>query len=192
MIEGWPLYWPEHWARTRQRRTAPFKMTPAKARRELIWELQRLGARHIIISTNVPLRRDGQPFADGKPTNGDPAVAVWFELDGEQQCIPCDRWSKVGDNIRAIGKSVEAIRGLERWGAQSMVKAAFKGFAALPPPGVTNWRDVLGRDVLTSEQVDRRYRELARERHPDTGGSDAMMADLNAARDAARKEMGGG
>lgn len=37
--------------------------------------------------------------------------------------------------------------------------------------------------------VDDRYRALARERHPDQGGSDAMMAELNAARAAARREL---
>lgn len=34
------------------------------------------------------------------------------------------------------------------------------------------------------------YRRLAAERHPDRGGSTEKMAELNAARDAAMKELG--
>jgi curved DNA-binding protein CbpA len=34
-------------------------------------------------------------------------------------------------------------------------------------------------------QIEAAYRELARKAHPDTGGSNAAMARLNAARDAA-------
>ncbi len=55
------------------------------------------------------------------------------------------------------------------------------------------WRDVL--DVADGEidrdGVEAAYRALARERHPDAGGTDADMVALNAARDAALAEIGG-
>lgn len=38
--------------------------------------------------------------------------------------------------------------------------------------------------------IDNAYRMLAKTRHPDSGGSHAMMAELNAARDAAMREIG--
>ena len=189
MIEGYPLYWPENWPRTRHPERSRFQQEPGTAAKHLVWEIERLGGRDIILSSNVPLRRDGLPYATRRPPD-DPGVAAWFTLDGQQQCFPCDRWDRVHDNMHAIELSIAALRGLERWGAKTMVEAAFKGFAALPSPGVKNWRDVLGRDVASRQEVEKRYRELARERHPDHGGSDAMMADLNAARDAARREIG--
>lgn len=34
--------------------------------------------------------------------------------------------------MRAIEKTIEALRGLERWGAKEMVNAPFRGFKALP------------------------------------------------------------
>ena len=189
-IEAFPLYWPPGWPRTPRHKIqrSRFDQTPDRARQHLRWEMERLGATKVILSTNVELRRDGEPWA-GRRQPDDAGVAVWFTLHGEQQCIPCDRWDRVHDNMHAIKLSVEALRGLDRWGASDMVKAAFKGFNALPAPGQRHWREVLGRDVETTDQVERRYRELARERHPDHGGSDAMMADLNAARDQARAEL---
>jgi hypothetical protein len=57
----------------------------------------------------------------------------------------------------------------------------------LPAP---DWRTELG-NATSLEVVEQRYRELARTRHPDHGGSVDDMARLNAARDAARRELGG-
>jgi hypothetical protein len=37
--------------------------------------------------------------------------------------------------------------------------------------------------------VEKQYRRLARERHPDQGGSHALMAELNKARVSARREL---
>jgi hypothetical protein len=58
--------------------------------------------------------------------------------------------------------------------------------------GSRAWRRILQLHQeadVTIERVDEQYRRLARERHPDNGGSEAMMVELNAARDAARKEL---
>jgi preprotein translocase subunit YajC len=55
------------------------------------------------------------------------------------------------------------------------------------------WRQVLQlhrEKNVTAERVDEQYRKLARERHPDSGGSEAMMTELNSARDAAKQELG--
>lgn len=54
--------------------------------------------------------------------------AVYFKLDGEDQCIPCDKWRTIAENMRAIEKTIEALRGLERWRAKEMVNAPFRGF----------------------------------------------------------------
>ena len=49
-------------------------------------------------------------------------------------CFACDKWRDVYDNIYAIGKTIEALRGIERWGTGDMVEQAFTGFVALPSP----------------------------------------------------------
>ncbi|HTV88407.1 MAG TPA: preprotein translocase subunit YajC [Stellaceae bacterium] len=54
------------------------------------------------------------------------------------------------------------------------------------------WREVLQlqRERRVSiDRVEEQYQKLARERHPDNGGSDAMMVELNDAREDARKEL---
>lgn len=191
MTEAYPLYWPEGWPRTEGREQSRFEPRGlAEEAQHIRWEIERLGGRDTVVSTNVPLRRDGLPYSDHRKNVGDPGVAVYFTLKGKPQCIPCDRWLTVEENCRAIWKSIEAMRGLERWGARSFVDAAFRGFEALPAPGVTNWRHILGSEITTLEQAEVRYRRLARERHPDSPtGSDAMMAELNVAIAKAREEL---
>jgi hypothetical protein len=149
-----------------------------------LWEVQRLGARNAVISTNIELRRDGLPYS-GRKVPDDPGVAVYFTYEGRQQCIPCDRWATVEENLRAIWKSIEALRSLERWGAKSFVDAAFTGFAALPAPGATRpWWQVLGvKPDATVDEIGAAYRSKAKAAHSDTGGSDTAMSELNVARD---------
>lgn len=52
---------------------------------------------------------------------------------------------------------------------------------------------VCGRRVLEGRPmwaaVEARFKELARQHHPDVGGDPVLMAKLNAARDAARLEL---
>ena len=134
--------------------------------RAAIAELQRLGARNAVISTNVELRQDGLPYSNRRRPD-DPGVAVYFMYEGRQQCIPCDRWLSVEENLRAVWKSIEALRSLERWGAKSFVDAAFTGFAALPAPGSARaWWDVLGvSQHATVDEINAAWREKARQSH---------------------------
>src|SRR3546814_1489167 len=86
----------------------------------------------------------------------------------------CDRWDTVRDNVRAIGKTIEAIRGIERWGASDMMERAFSAFEALPAPGggvtLSCW-SVLGIEPGSSlAEIERAYRVSAKGAHPDTGG----------------------
>jgi len=64
--------------------------------------------------------------------------------------------------------------------------------AAPAPIPVQGWWDVLGvkRDAPYSD-VRSAYRVLAKEKHPDHGGSDEAMAVLNSAMDAAKSEISG-
>lgn len=194
MAEAFPLAWPHGWDRTpaHKRKPGAFQATADKARRELLNEIVRLGGNYPVISSNVPLRRDGMPFSEGSRAKiADPGVAVYFMKAKRQMVFACDQYDAPWKNIRAIGKTIEAIRGLERWGASDMLERALSAFVALPAPGA-RYRDVLKLNggPLTREKIDAQYRLLAQERHPDRGGSDEAMSELNAARDAALKEVG--
>ena len=181
------LEWPAGQPRTRHRSDGKFRhqskpITPHAALARLQGELNRLGATNPVITSDWPRNLDGSfsaraPFAD-------PAVAVHFVLFDKATVFACDRWNALADNIAAIAAHIEALRGMDRWGVGS-IEQAFAGYVALPAP--EQWWQVLGckpdTPLATVEQV---HRELAKRHHPDRGGSDAMMARVNAALDQAR------
>lgn len=199
--QRYPLYWPEGRPRLPhyQRERARFETTFARARDEIIHQIGlmvgkyrfQIDAAKIILSTNVPLRQDGLPLA-GKKAPEDPGVAVYFVYKGKQVCFACDRWTTVEDNMQAIAKTIDALRGIARWGTGDMLEAAFRGFTALPSQ-TKNWRSVLGfaaGERPDAATIEARYRRLAMDAHPDRGGSTERMAQLNKARDEARQEIG--
>jgi len=167
----------------------------AAARDELLAELGRLGAKDLVLSTNVELRRDGLPYADRRQP-ADPGVAVYFRHKGREVVFACDRWDRVEDNLRAVAKTIEALRGIDRWGTGDMVEAAFTGFAALPPAGgiapPRKWWVVLGVEAhAPTADVLAAYRRLVLECHPDrNGGDDARMKEVNGAYEQFKKERG--
>jgi hypothetical protein len=188
MIEAYPLYYPKGKPRTAswRREQSRFNTTFGAARDSLMEELRRLGAKNIVLSTNIELRRDGLPYASAKEPD-DPGAAVYFLYQGKQYCFACDRWKLVKENIQAICKTIEAIRGINRWGTGDMLAAAFKGFQQLPEP--EKWWAIIGVNQGESlEVIEATYRAKARECHPDRGGSNEAMARLNNAIEQARKE----
>jgi len=152
-----------------------------------------MGAKLPVISSNLPLRRDGLPYA-GQAEPRDPGVAVYFQWKGKSLVLASDRWDRVGDNFRAIEKAIEAMRGLDRWGVSEMLDRAFSGFAALPEPSrprSTCW-EVLGVDQRDSlDVIETMYRAKTKRAHPDLGGSHDEMARLNRAIEEARAAKGG-
>ncbi len=199
---SFPLCWPPGRGRTNpgRRERARFSrrgsdgwkrsLTIEEARLRLNAELERLGARRPILSTNLRLRNDGWP-ASNQTEPSDPGAAVYIELNGQKTCFACDRWDRVADNISAIAHTIEALRGIERWGSGEMVRAAFTGFRALPAME-RPWREVLGIEPgseVTPEQIQSAYLTMSKRSHPDAGGDHVAMADVNRARDAAFREL---
>lgn len=186
-----PLRWPQGKQRTppRQRKPAKFKLSLVGARDDLLAELRRLGACYVVLSSDLEVRKDGLPYATQRaPT--DTGVAVYFNLDKEQYVFACDRWDLVEDNVRAIGKTIEALRGIRRWGSGDMLRQAFRGFKQLAP--ASDWRRVFGvNSSVTLRAVRVLHRQLALEAHPDRGGTNEAMANLNAALAAAEEELRG-
>lgn len=200
MTTAYPLQWPSGRKRTDRyyREQAKFDVSLARARDNIIAEITRLcGGRYardpaIVISTNLNLRRDGLPLANQRAPE-DPGVAVYFMYKKRQMSFACDRWLKIEHNMQAIAKTIEALRGIERWGSGDMLEAAFTGFTALPPPDATRtWREVLGvpPDERSLVEVRLAYRRRASAAHPDKGGSHDEMTALNVALAAAEKELG--
>lgn len=186
MIEAFPLQWPVGYPRTKWP-TNGYRFTPksfAVERDGLISELKRMGARDVVLSTSVPLRQDGLPYATfGKKTVPDVGVAVYFSIDREPMTLCCDKWNSLEANIRAISMSVDAMRSLDRWGVSEILKRVFTGFKAIPEKvDAKPWWEVLGVSVRSSkDDIKKAYWKLAKIHHPDTGGN---LQDFNRISDA--------
>lgn len=196
MITAYPLAWPPAWPRTDRPEWSRFQVTQREAQNGILRELNLLGAREVIISTDIPLRQDGMPYASRRAPD-DQGVAVYFKLNGEDQCIPCDKWRTIAENMRAIERTVGALRGLERWGAKEMVNAAFRGFKALPasiemgPGTMRSWNEVLQVTFDADwDVIEAAYRRLLHKVHPDKGGTDAAFTELQNAFKQAKQERG--
>lgn len=181
-IQGYPLFWPEGWPRTHYGRRVPsnYKVSFIKARDDLLRELSIAGARHVIVSTNIPLRRDGLPLA-GQRAPEDPGVAVyWTDRKGAARVIACDVWQTVRENLRAVGLAYASIRQIERSGSTELLERAFAGFARLP--AAPDCWSILGVSRgATREQIALRFRDLAAEHHPDRGGDPERFKRLSEA-----------
>lgn len=189
----YPLHWPAGWPRTmpQHRRTAAFgqqggngwkqSVSMTRAFQRLQREIELLNASGIVLSTNTEIRLDGQPYSNRR-TPDDCGAAVYFTLKGKPVSLACDKWNRVEDNIVALSKHIEALRGMDRWGVGS-VEQAFRGYEALPAP--EQWWQVLGLgEHATREEIQAARRRLAAGAHPDrNGGAGGDMARINAAAD---------
>jgi hypothetical protein len=75
-IQAYRLTWPFARPRTSGARHSAFKITHEKAVRFVIDEIGRFGGSRPIISTNIPLRNDGLPYANYRGPD-DWAAAVY-------------------------------------------------------------------------------------------------------------------
>ncbi len=186
-----PLQWPAGWKRTKSPRPSAFKVEPSKAKRELLQELESLGARDIVITTNQRINKDGS-ISIARYWIDDKGVAIYFKRKGRDTVLACDQYLEIHENLRAIGKTIEAMRGIERWGASDMLDRAFTGFEALPAP--KPWWELLGLANVnaTRDEINSAYRRASQAAHPDRpGGSHDRMAAVNAARDEGLARFGG-
>ena len=211
-----PLSWPPGWRRTpsAQRKSAKFskriqrssgtgetahswsnkgEVTIAEGTKRVLEQLWALGVRdgEAIISTDLKVRLDGLPYS-GQREPEHPGVAVYWKRGKETQhkVIAIDRYTRIADNLAAIAATLDAMRAIERHGGAVILERAFSGFLQLPAPNT--WRAVFGYiddATVSRERLKADYRELSMKRHPDRGGSDAAMAELNWAMQEAEKEL---
>ena len=149
-ITTYPLAWPVGWPRTplAERDRARFGVRRPHEPGGYRWKqalsiadgvtrlrnaLKRLGVEEhtIVISTNCVTRNDGLPRSGAREPN-DPGVAVYWTLDGDQECIAIDAYNRLADNLAAIAATIEAMRAIERHGGAQILRRAFVGFKALP------------------------------------------------------------
>ncbi len=182
-----PLQWPAGRPRTETPRYSQFKATLQEAERGVYYQLQQLGAEEVVITSNLRAARNGIP--NTRQTAEDTGIAVYFDYNGERHCMAIDRYVYFWENMRAIEKSIEALRGLERWGGAEIVKTSLGGFKELPanaiitpPPTVRPWYDILEvQPVASHEVVEGAYKRLLHKVHPDKGGSSAAFMELQGA-----------
>jgi len=195
MTQAYPLRWPDHWPRHKGQQDSDTRFKGPtfqwnRVYRGLKEELRRIGATDIVVSTNQPLRVDGEPYAQQRNIS-DVGVAVYFMRNGKALVMAQDRfWSIIG-NMRSLTISIEGLRQMERHGGATMMERAFDGFAALPAPEDC-WKilqiDQHARSgMVTRELIRQAFRERAKEGHGNGGDMDRLVK----ARDEALEKIGG-
>jgi hypothetical protein len=187
-VSAYPLNWPINWPRSKRTERSKFRLrTVHAAVKFLTDEVRRLPATDLIISTNLRVRKDGGIIAEQRQPE-DLGVAVYFTFRKSRVALACDRWDYLDDNMWAIAKHIEALRGQERWGVGTL-EQAFTGYVALPAP--EQWWQVLGVGPnATPDEVRAAYRELARKNHPDAGGDHDRFVRIQQAYERAEKAKG--
>ena len=151
MTYEYPLSWPPGFPRTKYPAQSRFDTPEERVKRNLEFQLDLMDATNVVVTTNSELRRDGRPYANQHIS--DTGVVVYFTRKGREQAIARGNWDSIRDNLQAVAKTIEAVRGVERWGTGEMVDAAFAGFTAIPASATAGipvrprrpWYEVFGR-----------------------------------------------
>lgn len=209
LITASPLTWPNGWPRTSRPEQSRFgkwnkPVSIHRASSEVLDQLRIMGIpqRDVIISTDLRLRQDGLPYSNQKQPD-DVGVSVWFMQEGQQKVIALDKYNRIADNLWAVAKTIEAMRGIERWGGGQILERVFTGFNALPSPDTTtpaSWKDYFAAHgyelagLSDSEELFElrvAYKQLSKKFHPDRGGSHEKMSHLNKMYSEGKKCLGG-
>lgn len=139
-------------------------------------------------TTELWIYAEGQLGAKGRflanqRTGLDPRVVVSFDIDGVGYLIAVDRLNDAAQNLAAIAAYIEGLRAQERYGIFT-AEELLQNFAALPPPASPF-------DGLKSEdEIVTLYRKLAKDAHPDHGGTHETFTQLLHQRDEAIRRLG--
>jgi hypothetical protein len=183
MLTHYPLCYPNHLPRTKHPQRSSFKVLLPEAKRHLDKQLELLGAKKVILSANVNLHQTYSKLPKVGEIRGrlyDVGVACYFEWEGKQRVIACDKWDTIACNVRAIGKTIESIRAITRYECSDILNAVFTGLTALPAP-LSCW-EILGVGLDTDlETIKHVYKQLCKRYHPDTGGNLTEFQRINEA-----------
>jgi len=164
------------------------------------------------IETDMPTRNDGLPISKAAMPD-DPGVVVSFRLPGGRPVVfPCDRYTHVAQNLAAVAATLDAKRAIERHGVSTLDRE-FEGYLYLPSgdpaTDLAAQQDRLATPTLrrvvalATQQapheilgvapdappavIEAAWRALAKDAHPDRGGSNEAMHRITTARDALLK-----
>lgn len=181
--------WPGEMTPSHQRKASPFKANYNRTLDLLEFELEKLGARNIVIQCQcdrAQIRNDGW-LKSGTSLAG-PAIIVSFtDALGDEYAYPCDTFTSFQDNLRAIALALEALRKVDRYGVTRKGEQ-YQGFKALPPapqPARAKMtpadaaefiaRYMLGLDpevvIMDHEIFENAFKFAQKKVHPDAGGS---------------------
>lgn len=185
MIEAYPLCWPIGYERKSEQRKSRFKGTLGAARDFVQAEIERMKATDLIISTNIPLKQNGELYADWQRYRiDDHGVAIYFTINGEQKSLCCDTYKSIWENMYAIGRAIDALRMIDRDGVSEFLKRAFTGFKAIEGPGANNQWVILGIEQTNDKEgIKQAYYRQAKAWQADG----KQLTDLNLAREQADK-----
>lgn len=125
----------------KRRASTVFSSTYSRTLDRLEYELDRLGARDIVVQAGfnrADLRNDGWPASKSRPAH--PAIVVSFRAStGQEYSFPCDTFTSWEHNLHAIAFTLEALRAVNRYGV-TRGHEQYKGFAQLAaPPDPAKW-----------------------------------------------------
>ena len=152
-------------------------------------ELRHLRAKEVTVQAGYrQVRNDGWPYSAAKPEH--PAVALQYSTANSRFVFRAFRYTRFEDNLRAIAKTLESLRGIDRWGVvEGQQYSGFKQIEAPTAEGkmtreaaaawLAFFSNVSSEELLGSPgKLDQAFREARIKLHPDrqeSGSHEALV-----------------
>ncbi len=190
-LQGWPG------DRTKNPTRSNFSASFSDTCRLLERELLHLRAKHVVVQIDCngsEITVDGQMRAKCRLRSQ--GIIVSFESKFGPLQYPCDRFNDWHDNLRAIAKSLEALRTVDRYGVTQRAEQ-YKGWKKLAFRGDDYFANeqeaavfLAGQDVESGsgaqlladfDAAKSAYKRRSAASHPDRGGSPEVFKRVTAA-----------
>lgn len=209
----------ERWnGQQRTPRRSQFKVTPGRTQDDLRYELAKINVRSCVLQADLSesdIRIDGMPRANARYRSARVILSFTHPKQGEIS-FPCGTYTHFWCNVRAIVKTLESLRAVDRYGV-TQKSEQYTGWKALPAGSaivlnafgtvedaaryllaIANFETTgfrVRQMIENEDECKKVYDEAAKRAHPDCGiGSNALMAKVNAARAmirGCRNQIGG-
>lgn len=194
-IERWPLP-------SKPRKTSQFSASWPSTLDLLETELRYLGAKEIVIQADVTpqmIRNDGMLRGDARPAS--PKVILSFESKHGPLSYPCDCFTTMQDNIRAIALALEALRKVDRYGVTARGEQ-YRGWERIGGPvgpSPMSAAQAAGHLFIAAgfnprplkrDELEDVYRKACSKTHPDAGGSKEAFQRVQQAKEVLDRHFG--
>ena len=189
----------DNWSKekTKHPKSSPFRVPYSQTLELLESELDKLGAKNIVIQVDLPeskIRNDGLPYSTANPNYQ--GVILAFDSKYGPLKYMTDTFDKWKDNLRAIALGLEALRKVDRYGITKRGEQ-YTGWKQLPAAGDSSFTDNIkaaefisahseysANEILNDkENLTKAYRKAALVLHPDKGGNAEQFNLLNKAKE---------